>query len=76
MQAEQAREQLLGSERDARAAAEEAARMLAKLEEVTQAALRQVDSATCSTRCSRQITRLLDSDTSAILLLDERAASS
>ena len=71
VQAEQAREQLLGSERNARAAAEEAARMLSKLEEVTQAALRHVVSGDVLDEMLRQITRLLDSDTSAILLLDE-----
>ena len=71
VQAEQAREQLLGSERTARAAAEEAARMLSKLEGVTQAALRHVVSGDVLDEMLRQITRLLDSDTSAILLLDE-----
>ena len=71
MQAEQAREQLLGSEREARATAEGAARMLTKLEEVTEAALRHVVSGDVLNEMLRQITRLLDSDTSAILLLDE-----
>src|SRR4029079_19017801 len=71
VEAERAREVLLGSERTARAEAEEAARMLTKLEEVTQAALRHVASGDVLDEMLRQITRLLDSDTSAILLLDE-----
>ncbi len=71
MEAERARDVLLGSERTARAEAEEAARMLTKLEEVTQAALRHIASGDVLDEMLRQITRLLDSDTSAILLLDE-----
>ena len=45
--------------------------MLTKLEEVTQAALRHIVSGDVLDEMLRQITRLLDSDTSAILLLDE-----
>ena len=67
------REQLLGSERTARAAAEEAAQMLTKLEEVTQAALAHVVQGDVLDEMLRQITRLVDADTSAILLLDEDA---
>ncbi len=69
--AAQEREQLLGSERTARAAAEEAAQMLTKLEEVTQAALAHVVQGDVLDEMLRQITRLVDADTSAILLLDE-----
>jgi PAS domain S-box-containing protein len=71
MRGEREREQLLGRERAERAAAEQAARMLSKLEEVTQAALRHVVSGEMLDEMLRQITRLVDADTSAILLLDE-----
>jgi PAS domain S-box-containing protein len=71
MRAEREREELLGSERAARADAEQAARTVANLEEVTQAALRHVVSGDVLDEMLRQMTRLLGSDTSAILLLDE-----
>jgi PAS domain S-box-containing protein len=65
------RERLLDSERAARESAERAAQMVAKLEEVTQAALRHVVSGDVLDEMLRQITRLVDADTSAILLVDE-----
>jgi len=71
MQAEQQREGLLGSEQAARAAAEQAAKMLSNLEEVTRAALRHVVTGDVLDEMLRQITRLMSADTSAILLLDE-----
>jgi PAS domain S-box-containing protein len=71
VRAEREREQLLDSERAAREAAEQAAHILAKLEEVTQAALRHVVSGDILDEMLRQITRLVDADTSAILLVDE-----
>ena len=58
------RERLLDSERAARESAERAAQMVAKLEEVTQAALRHV--VLLDEEMLRQITRLVGADTSAI----------
>jgi PAS domain S-box-containing protein len=73
VRAEREREQLLESERAVRESAEQSAQMLAKLEEVTQAALRHVASGDVLGEMLRQITRLVGADTSAILLLDEDA---
>jgi PAS domain S-box-containing protein len=71
MQVAREREQLLESEQAARESAEQTAQMLAKLEEVTQAALRHVVSGDVLGEMLRQITRLVNADTSAILLVDE-----
>jgi PAS domain S-box-containing protein len=71
MSAERQREELLRSEQAARASAEQAAEMVAQLEEVTQAALRHVVTGDVLDEMLRQLTRLLGADTSAILLLDE-----
>jgi PAS domain S-box-containing protein len=71
MRAEREREHLLVGERAARSAAEEVARTLGKLEEVTEAALRHVASGDVLEELLAQIARLVEADTSAILLLDE-----
>jgi PAS domain S-box-containing protein len=71
MRVEREREQLLESERAARETAERAAQMLVKLDGVSQAALRHVLSGDILDEMLRQMTRVVDSDTSAILLLDE-----
>jgi PAS domain S-box-containing protein len=65
------RERLLRSEQAARGAAEEVARTLGKLEEVTEAALRHVASGDVLQELLAQIARLVEADTSAILLMDE-----
>ncbi len=71
MRAQRDRERLLRSERASREAAEEVARTLGKLEEVTEAALRHVASGDVLQELLAQIARLVEADTSAILLLDE-----
>ena len=71
MRAGSERERLLRSERSARAAAEEVANTLGKLEEVTEAALRHVASGDVLQELLTQIARLVEADTSAILLLDD-----
>jgi signal transduction histidine kinase/putative methionine-R-sulfoxide reductase with GAF domain len=71
MRAEREREGLLRGEQAARSAAEEVARTLGKLEEVTEAALRHVASGDVLEELLAQIARLVEADTSAILLLDE-----
>src|SRR5581483_4346938 len=71
MRVQRERERLLVSERQARSAAEEVAKTLGKLEEVTEAALRHVASGDVLPELLTQIARLVEADTSAILLLDE-----
>jgi PAS domain S-box-containing protein len=71
MRTQRERERLLASEQAARSAAEEVARTLGKLEEVTEAALRHVASGDILHELLAQIARLVEADTSAILLLDE-----
>jgi PAS domain S-box-containing protein len=71
MRAGSERDRLLQSEQAARGAAEEVARTLGKLEEVTEAALRHVASGDVLEELLAQIARLVEADTSAILLLDE-----
>jgi PAS domain S-box-containing protein len=71
MRAAGERERLLRSERAARASAEEVANTLGKLEEVTEAALRHVASGDVLQELLTQIARLVEADTSAILLLDD-----
>ena len=65
------RERLLASEQDARAQAEEVAESLRKLERITQAALAHVAGADLLGELLREISIVLEADTSAILLLDE-----
>src|SRR5581483_3604695 len=71
MRAQRERERLLWSEQAARSAAEEVAHTLGKLEEVTEAALRHVASGDVLQELLVQIARLVEADTSAILLLDD-----
>jgi signal transduction histidine kinase len=71
MRAQRERERLLRSEQAARQAAEEIANTLGKLEEVTEAALRHVASGDVLEELLAQVARLVEADTSAILLLDE-----
>src|SRR4051812_19191081 len=65
------RERLLASEQDARAQAEDVAESLRKLERITQTALSHVAHDDLLDELLREISLVLGSDTSAILLLNE-----